>query len=256
MGSTPASLNFNGNICAAIKQYEKIVSKKSKAKKYISYFQNFCNTYSSAQRLEKLYNSAIDDERIVALDIATRPDCFCDEIYSLLEKINKQKPVFVELGLQTIHPKTAEYIRRGYTLETFDNAIFELKKRGIRVIVHQIIGLPGETDEMIFKTAEYIGKSGADGIKFHLLYVVKGTDLEKDFNNGFFKTLSLQKYISLLEGCLENIPANVAVHRLTGDGAKKDLISPLWSADKKHVLNEINRRLKIDGIIQGSKVAK
>jgi len=188
----------------------------------------------------------------VALSIGTRPDCLPDEVLELLSELNKIKPVWVELGLQTVHEKTAEYIRRGYPLCVFDSAVKRLKKAGIYVIVHMIIGLPGETSEMIAKTAEYIGKSGADGIKLQLLHVLEGTDLAEDYASGKFKTLEPEEYISVLEECIRRIPPEMTVHRLTGDGSKKHLVAPLWSADKKRVLNAINAAFRKDNLEQGS----
>lgn len=252
-GSGDFALPFNGDIKSAIESYSKIIENKSKTNKFISYFQDFCNTYDTPERLETLYRSAIDDERIVGLSIATRPDLLSKEVLNVIEKINREKPLFVELGLQTIHQSTAEYIRRGYSLDVYDQAVKNLNSVGVYVITHQIIGLPFETKEMIWDTAKYIGKSGSSGIKFHLLHVLKGTDLEKEYLAGKFKTLSLDEYIDILEGCIERIPADMAIHRLTGDGAKADLLAPLYSADKKKVLNELNRRFKTDGLVQGSK---
>lgn len=252
-GSGDFAYSFDGNIKKAIDDYSKILKNKTNANKFIAYFQDYSNTYDTPSRLEKLYLSAIDDERIVGLSIATRPDLLGEDVLDVLKRINKIKPVFVELGLQTIHENTADYICRGYPLSVFDKAVCDLKNIGVRVIVHQILGLPFETKEMMWETASYIGKSGADGIKFHLLYVLKGTLLEKEYKNKVFDVLSLDEYITVLSGCIERIPKNMAIHRITGDGAKKDLIAPIYSADKKRVLNEINRRLKADGIVQGSK---
>jgi radical SAM protein (TIGR01212 family) len=191
---------------------------------------------------------------IVALSIATRPDCLSDEVMVLLTELNKEKPVWVELGLQTIHPETAAYIRRGYPLEVYDSAVRRLQEAGIETVVHMILGLPGETQDMMCETAEYIGKSGAQGIKLHLLHVLEGTDLEKDYQAGKFKVLSLDEYISALEACIESIPPEMVVHRLTGDGAKRFLVAPLWSADKKTVLNAINRAFERDHVMQGARL--
>lgn len=228
------------------------VESKNPSGKYIAYFQSFTNTYGPTERLRALFTEAINHPDICALSIGTRPDCLGDEVVELLSELNKIKPVWVELGLQTIHPKTAEYIRRGYPLSVFDSAVLRLKKAGIYVIVHMIIGLPGETPEMISQTAEYIGKSGADGIKLQLLHVLRGTDLAKDFEKGLFKTLELDEYITILEECIRRIPKEMTVHRLTGDGNKKYLIAPLWSGDKKRVLNAINLAFKNDKLEQGS----
>lgn len=219
------------------------VAHKNPSGKYIAYFQSYTNTYAPVLRLRELFTEAIEHPDICALSIGTRPDCLSDEVIELIEKLNEKKPVWVELGLQTIHPKTAEYIRRGYPLEVFDSAVKRLKSAGIYVIVHMIIGLPGETPEMIAETAEYIGKSGADGIKLQLLHVLRGTDLASDYEAGLFRTLELDEYIGILEECIRRIPPEMTVHRLTGDGSKRHLIAPLWSADKKRVLNYLREIL-------------
>lgn len=217
------------------------VSKKIKSGKYIAYFQAFTNTYAPVEVLAEKYCEAINHPDIVGISIATRPDCLGEEVLTLLSEINKIKPVFVELGLQTIHEKTAEYIRRGYPLSVYDNAIKALKKAGINTVVHLIIGLPNESREEMLESVEYACKSGADGIKLQLLHILKGTDLADDYLSGKFETLSMEEYLSIIKDCVEIIPKNVVIHRLTGDGPKKDLIAPLWSADKKSVLNALNK---------------
>ena len=217
------------------------VSKKIKSGKYIAYFQAFTNTYAPVEVLAEKYCEAINHPDIVGISIATRPDCLGEEVLTLLSEINKIKPVFVELGLQTIHEKTAEYIRRGYPLSVYDNAVKALKKTGINTVVHLIIGLPNESREEMLESVEYACKSGADGIKLQLLHILKGTDLADDYLSGKFETLSMEEYLSIIKDCVEIIPKNVVIHRLTGDGPKKDLIAPLWSADKKSVLNALNK---------------
>lgn len=217
------------------------VSKKIKSGKYIAYFQAFTNTYAPIEVLAEKYCEAINHPDIVGISIATRPDCLGEEVLTLLSEINKIKPVFVELGLQTIHEKTAEYIRRGYPLSVYDNAIKALKALGINTVVHLIIGLPNESREEMLESVEYACKSGADGIKLQLLHILKGTDLADDYLSGKFETLSMEEYLSIIKDCVEIIPKNVVIHRLTGDGPKKDLIAPLWSADKKSVLNALNK---------------
>lgn len=219
------------------------IKAKTKAKKFIAYFQSFTNTYAPIEYLEKIFFEAVSNPEIVILSIATRPDCLPPEVLDLLARLNRIKPVWVELGLQTIHCKTAEYIRRGYPLSCYDTAVKNLKKIGVKVITHIIIGLPFESEEMIVKTADYIGKSGADGIKLQLLHVLKGTDLEKDYLAGKFKCLTLEEYTKILKSCLNILPDNMVVHRITGDGDKRKLVAPLWSADKKTVLNYINKEL-------------
>ena len=224
--------------------------------RYIAYFQSFTNTYGSVERLEPLYRQALMPEEVVALSIATRPDCLEKETLNMLAALNARKPVWVELGLQTIHPETARWLRRGYDLPVFDRAVQALRERGIKVIVHQILGLPGETPEMMAETARYIGESGADGIKFHLLHVLRGTDLAREWEAGRLETMTLPAYIQALEACIRQIPREMVVHRLTGDGAKRDLLAPLWSADKKRVLNAIHRAFLQDDVEQGSALEK
>ena len=218
------------------------VSGKIKDGKYIAYFQAFTNTYASVDRLESLYMQAIEHEDIVALSIGTRPDCLGDEVIELLERLNKIKPIFVELGLQTIHENTAKYIRRGYELSVYDDAVRRLHKAGLNVVTHLIIGLPNETKDDMLKSVEYVCNV-TDGIKLQLLHILKGTDLEAQYNDGKIKVLTLDEYCDIICDCIKIIPKNVVVHRLTGDGAKKDLIAPLWSADKKNVLNTLNKRI-------------
>ena len=218
----------------------------------IAFFQSFTNTYGDADRLRALYQAAMAPEDVVILSIATRPDCLGPDILGLLEELNRIKPVWVELGLQTIHPESARYLRRGYDLPVFDRAVKDLKAIGVTVIVHQILGLPGETPEMMAETARYIGQSGAEGVKLHLLHVLRNTDLAAEWQAGRVQTLELEEYISILELCLRNLPPEAVIHRLTGDGAKRDLLAPLWSGDKKRVLNAIHQAFLRDNLIQGS----
>lgn len=240
------------SITSQIEKAKQMVKNKIKSGKYIAYFQSYTNTYAPVEHLEKIFNEAICHPDIAALSVATRPDCLPEAVLSLLEKLNKIKPVFVELGLQTVHESTAEYIRRGYSLPVFDTAVNNLKRIGVNAVVHMIIGLPGESRRMIAETAEYIGKSGADGIKLQLLHVLKNTDLAEDYRLGLFKCLTLAEYIEILEDCIRVLPKTVVIHRLTGDGEKSGLIAPMWSADKKRVLNAINAAFERDGVVQGS----
>lgn len=219
--------------------------------KYIAYFQSFTNTFAPVEQLEPMFRAAMEPEDVVILSIATRPDCLGPEILAMLERCNQIKPVWVELGLQTIHPETACFIRRGYDLSVFDQAVRELKARGITVIVHQILGLPGETPEQMAETSRYIGHSGADGIKLHLLHVLRNTDLADEWQAGRVPILELEAYIRILELCVENLPREMVIHRLTGDGAKRDLLAPLWSGDKKRVLNAIHQAFVRDDVQQG-----
>ena len=240
-------------IAEQITQAKRLVAAKAGPDaRYIAYFQDYSNTYALADQLRPLFMDAIDQDDICALSIATRPDCLPPDILALLLELRKKKPVWVELGLQTIHASTAQYIRRGYPLSVFDDAVWRLKALDIHVIAHMILGLPGETPEMMVQTARYIGQSGADGIKLHLLHVLSGTDLAADYSTGKFETMPLDEYISVLEACLRVLPRSLVIHRMTGDGAKRSLIAPLWSADKKRVLNAINRRFLSDDLEQGS----
>lgn len=229
------------SITQQIERGKERVAKKIKSGKYIAYFQAYTNTYAPVEILKSKYMEAVNHRDIVALSVATRPDCLGDDVLKLLDEINKIKPVFVELGLQTIHERTARYIRRGYTLDVYDKAVSDLKKIGVNTVVHLILGLPGETKQDMLDSVKYVCESGIDGIKLQLLHVLKNTDLEKDYAQGKFKTLEMDEYLDILKSCVDIIPDNIVIHRLTGDGAKKDLILPLWSADKKKVLNAINK---------------
>ena len=220
------------------------VSSKNKNGKYMAYFQSFTNTYGPVSRLRQLYLDAIGPEDIVGLAIGTRPDCLAPEIVELLGQINKIKPVSVELGLQTIHPESVRYIRRGYENAVYFDAVRRLKAAGIEVVTHIILGLPGETMEMAAETTTAAVAAGSDGVKFHLLHVLRGTDLEKDYRGGKFRCLELEEYARWLKACLQQVPPHVVVHRITGDGAKRDLIAPLWSADKKRVLNYLKQEIQ------------
>ena len=230
-------------IALQLERAKKRVSRKNKGGKYIAYFQAFTNTYGPPEQLRKLYYEAIAPEEIVGLAIGTRPDCLEEDVVALLAEVNRVKPVSVELGLQTIHEGTAQYIRRGYSAEVYYDAVRRLKAAGIEVVTHIILGLPGETEEMMVKTTEAAVKAGTDGVKFHLLHVLKGTDLAKDYEAGKFDCLSMEEYGQLLKACISVLPEQVVVHRITGDGAKRDLIAPLWSADKKRVLNYLHKVL-------------
>ena len=253
-GSGEFAASGTASIPEQLEQAKFILGKKAKNAKFIAYFQDFTNTYGAPSRLEPLFDAAIEPSDVVALSIATRPDCLPEEILAMLSRLRAKKPVLVELGLQTMHEKTAAYIRRGYPLPVFEQAVGNLHALGLEVVAHMILGLPGETPEMMEKTARYLGALGVDGVKLHLLHVLRGTDLEAEYRAGRFQTLELNDYLTILERCIENLPPRVVLHRLTGDGAKRDLIAPLWSADKKRVLNEINRRFDADGVFQGSAI--
>lgn len=229
------------------------VEQKYRGASYIAYFQPFSNTYGDPAYLRALYYEAIAPHCVVGLSVATRPDCLPDEIVTLLSQINRVKPVTVELGLQTIHESTAKYIRRGYPLSVYDDAVEKLHKEGVEVVTHLILGLPGETEQMMLDSVKYVGQR-TDGIKLQLLHVIEGTDLAEEYRKGRFKTLTLEAYTDLICKSIELLPEKVVVHRITGDGDKRSLIAPLWSADKKRVLNCINSEMGRRNITQGSKL--
>ena len=231
------------NITEQLEKAKLRVASKIKEGKYIAYFQSFTNTYAPAEQLRKLFYEAIAPAYIVGLNIGTRPDCLPKETVALLEEINRIKPVTVELGLQSADDAVASYINRGYETAVYADAVARLHQAGIEVITHIIIGLPGETAEMAEETTRQAVAAGTDGVKFHLLHVLKGTDLEKDYREGKFRCLELEEYGQVLKQCLAVLPPETVVHRITGDGAKRDLIAPLWSADKKRVLNYLNKIL-------------
>lgn len=230
-----------GSITTQLSRAKARVQRKIKDGKYIAYFQSFTNTYAPAAALEPLYREAMASDEIVALAIGTRPDCLPPETIALLARLNREKPVYVELGLQTIHSESIRYIRRGYENEVYLHAVRALKEAGIHVVTHIIIGLPGEDCRHAVETTQFAAKAGTDGVKFHLLHVLHGTDLEKDYLAGCFSCLTLEEYGQRLCACLSALPEHIVVHRLTGDGAKRDLVAPLWSADKKRVLNYLNQ---------------
>lgn len=219
--------------------------------KYIAYFQAYTGTYAPIDKLKKLYTEAICHPDIVALSVATRPDCLSDKVLALLSEINAVKPVWIELGLQTIHKRSADYIRRGYELPVYDEAVRKLKDRGIEVITHMILGLPGESLADMTDTVKYVCDSGVSGIKLQLLHILKGTDLAHEYEEGHISVLSEDEYIDILKECVKIIPDDIVIHRLTGDGDKKLLIAPLWSADKKHVRNRIQKEVLNVPQIQG-----
>ena len=241
-----------GNVDVQIQAAKEIIGKKGKNAGFIGYFQDFTNTYGPVQALRQMFFEAISHKDIEALAIATRPDCLGPEIMELLRELNEIKPVWVELGLQTVHESTARYIRRGYDLPVFEDAVEKLGKAGIEAVVHMIIGLPGETEEMIYETAEYISSQNVSGVKFHMLYIQKGADIAREYLAGGVPVLTLEEYIHLLEGCVLRTRKDMVIHRLTGDGDKRTLIAPLWSGDKKRVLNAISRAFEEDKVYQGA----
>ncbi len=232
------------DIALQLENAKKRVCHKNKSGKYIAYFQAFTNTYAPVEALRQLYCAAISPDDVVGLAIGTRPDCLAPEVIALLEELHRKKPVMVELGFQTSNEETARYIRRGYENDTYRDAVSRLKETGVHTVTHIILGLPGETIEDAVNTTRYAVDAGTDGVKFHLLHILKDTDLEKDFKEGRFSALELPEYARWLKACMEVLPPETVVHRITGDGAKKDLVAPLWSGDKKRVLNYLNHYLQ------------
>ena len=234
-----------GSISRQLERGKERVRGKNREGKYIAYFQSFTNTYAPVAVLEQRYREAIAPEDIVGLAVATRPDCLPEEVVALLARINRIKPVSVELGLQTVHEDTARYLRRGYPTAVYLDAVKRLKAAGLEVVTHIILGLPGETEEMMMETTRQAVAAGTDGVKFHLLHVLRGTDLEQEYLRGRVEPLSLERYGQILKACISCLPEHIIVHRITGDGAKRDLIAPAWSADKKRVLNYLYKVLDI-----------
>ena len=227
------------------------VRNKIKTDKFIAYFQSFTNTYGDVDYLEKLFTTAINREDIVAISIGTRPDCLSEDVISMLHRLCKIKPVWVELGLQTSNEKSAEYIRRCYDNSVYEKAVSDLKSINANVITHIIIGLPNETKEDVLNTVDFSVKCGTDGVKLQLLHILKDTDLYEDYKKGIVKPLGLNEYMDILFDCIERIPENIVIHRITGDAPKKYLVEPQWSGDKKMVLNTINKEMEKRDIIQG-----
>lgn len=253
--SAGGSGDFAGNkedpISVQIETQAQRLREKRNASSFIAYFQAYTNTYAPVSYLREIYTEAIDHPDIAALSIGTRPDCLGKEVLDLLEELNHKKPVWVELGLQTIHEKTAAYIRRGYPLSCFAAAVKELRKRKLDVIVHTILGLPGESREDILETISYLNHMDIQGIKLQLLHVLKGTDLAEDYLAGKFRVYTMEEYIDLVIDCLEHLSPEIVVHRLTGDGPKDLLLAPLWSSAKKTVLNTLHHQCKVRGAWQG-----
>lgn len=233
------------------KAREKVSSKIPKEGPFIAYFQSYTNTYGPVSYLNPLFSKAMDHPLVVGLSIGTRPDCLAGDVVELLRNLNKRKPVWVELGLQTIHEDTARLIRRGYELPVFEDAFRRLKEAGLTVVVHVILGLPGETKEMMFDTVDYLGRMYVDGIKLQLLHILEGTVLAEMYEKGHFPVLSLDEYADLIVECIGRLPQSVVVHRISGDGPKRLLVAPKWSGNKRAVLNEIAKRFRENGVYQG-----
>ena len=222
-----------------IENAKRRILKKTDAKKFIAYFQSYTSTYAPLDVLEEMFMGAVKRDDILELSVATRPDCLGEDVLELLTRASKIKPVTVELGLQTIHESTSKLINRKSELKSFDDAIRKLKSLGISVVMHVILGLPRETEEMMLKTVQYVVDMKVDGIKLQLLHILKGTKLEEMYNEGLVTPLEKDEYFKILEKCLKIIPKEMVVHRLTGDGARKKLIAPLWTLDKKDVINSL-----------------
>lgn len=237
-----ASAKANG-IEEQLEQAKKRVEGKYKGEKYIAYFQSFTNTYAPVDLLERTYMEAIKPEYIVGLSIGTRPDCVDEKVVDLLKKVHRIKPVTVELGLQTSNEKSGEFINRRYTNQDYVRAMHLLKTAGIETVTHIILGLPFEDESDMLSTTKFAVENKTDGVKFHLLHVIKGTKLCEIYEKGEFETLTLERYAEILKKCISLLPKDTVVHRITGDGDKKTLIAPLWSADKKRVLNYLNKYL-------------
>ncbi|MDD6478989.1 MAG: TIGR01212 family radical SAM protein [Oscillospiraceae bacterium] len=250
-GSGDFAEPFCEDIFSQIERAKSQVSKKFKGNKYIAYFQSFTNTYAPPEYLEALFLKTASHPDISIISVATRPDCLDSEILKVLEKISKIKPLWVELGLQTANEETSEYIRRGYKNAVYEKAVANLHSIGVEVITHIILGLPFESEADMINSVRYVSKHKSDGIKLQLLHILKGTDLALDYKNGLFSPLNLEEYIDILCKCVENLSRDITIHRLTGDGDKKTLIAPLWSTDKKSVLNAITKAFRERDIVQG-----
>ena len=231
----------------------RMIRQKTDASKYIAYFQAFTNTYAPYEKLHSLFYDAILRQEIVGLAVGTRPDCLPPDVLELLDELNQIKPVFVELGLQTIHEKTAQFIRRGYPLSCFEQAVKALHDLGINVVVHLILGLPGETEEMMLESVRYLNQLPVNGVKFSLLHVLKHTDLGALYEKHPFPVYELDDYVDFVIRCIEELREDIVIHRLTGDGPKDLLIAPRWTLNKRKVLNEISRRMKETNSRQGKR---
>lgn len=253
--SAAGSGDFAGSATLSISEQLRLGKEQLKQKRpvhaFIAYFQAFTNTYAPVDYLEKIFTEAISDSEVRILSIATRPDCLGEDVLALLELLNRRKPVWVELGLQTVHPRTARYIRRGYELPVYEQAVKNLRMRGISVITHTILALPGETEEMMLQTLDYLNHSDIQGIKLQLLHILKGTDLAADYLAHPFHSPSMLEYVELLGTCIARLRPDLTIHRLTGDGPKDLLIAPLWTSNKRTVLNLLHKYLKEHQIWQG-----
>lgn len=243
------ALDISAQICTGVGQ----VRPKYSGNKFIAYYQAYTNTYAPVERLRQLYMPAVTNPDIIGISIATRPDCLDDEVIALLSGINSAKPVWVELGLQTIDENVARYIRRGYPLSVYESAVKRLTEAGISFITHVIVGLPGIDHDGHIACAEYLGRYHNQGVKLQLLHVLKGTDLAADYEAGRFDVMGLDEYVRTIVDMIEVLPEDIVIHRITGDGPKDILIAPKWSADKKRVLNSINKEFRERNTYQGKR---
>lgn len=250
-GSGDFAGNRNVSIASQIEEGKALVEKKHTGSSYIAYFQAYTNTYAPVDYLEKIYLEAINEPEVKILSIATRPDCLSPEILDLLDRLNKIKPVWIELGLQTIHKASSDFIRRGYELDVFEKAVYDLDRLGIPVIVHTILFLPNETREMMLETISYLNQIPIDGIKLQLLHVLEHTDLARYYREHPFHLPDLNEYLETLSLLLSKLRPDIVVHRITGDGPKNILIEPKWTGNKRLVLNSIQKYLKDFDIWQG-----
>ena len=260
MGSGDFAGSASKTITEQLQEGKESLSKKRPVHAYIAYFQAFTSTYAPVEYLRKIFTEAIEDPDVKVLAIATRPDCLGTDVLELLDELNRIKPVWIELGLQTIHPESARYIRRGYPLDVFDHAVRKLKKRKLTVIVHVILFLPGETPEMMLRTIDYLNHSEIDGVKLQLLHILKGTDLAIEYQKSIsdpaydgpvFHIPDAEEYTHLLTDCVQHLRPEIVIHRLTGDGPKDLLIAPLWTGAKRTVLNQIHKYMKDHDLWQG-----
>lgn len=249
-GSGDFAQKATEDIDTQIQKAKLLIKNKTECDKYIAYFQSYTSTYGDIEKIREYLLSAAVRNDIEIVSVATRPDCLDDKIMDILKEVKRVKPLWVELGLQTIHQSSACYIRRGYDTAVYFDAVRKLKDIGATVITHVILGLPYETKEMMIDTVRAVSKV-TDGIKLQLLHVLKGTDLEREYKERKFEVLSIDKYADILCECINVLPENVVIHRLTGDGNKSELIAPLWTKDKKRVLNFINHQMKANNVQQG-----
>lgn len=241
-GSGDFASDYQISISAQIQEAKNRIQKKTNCSKFIAYFQAYTNTYAPLEHLRRIYTEAMDVPEIAALSIGTRCDCLSDEVLDLLEELAQKKPIWIELGLQTIHNATHQTLNTHTTVEQFDEAVLKLQARSIPIIAHVILGLPGETKEMMLQTISHVAEQNVFGIKLQLLHVLKNTALAKTFESAPFPLFTLEEYCDFVVDCIEVLPPEMVVHRITGDGPRNLLIAPSWSTDKKRVLNTITKR--------------